>query len=234
MALPWVVVTGAMALIFCGMFVVDQIQPSVTVARSIGDAVQYWPSFIGLPWSRSGFLAMPASVIGVGLVIVALALSGSRLKGAARLETIAIAFVLFSLGCSIFAAIGRRGLHEPFPPVRYSIFMMPLHLAVLFFVLIRKWLSERIAVAVLSVLIAQQLLAGYMAVHVARSLGVPVGFGGAVKNLATMPITCVAAHRAADPDRLICTGLWKSVTSSADVANPPHPLPNILVSPKVV
>jgi hypothetical protein len=172
----WFGVAAALGLLFAVTFVADQMQPaSITVAHSIGDAVRYWPSFVGLPWSRSAALAVPAVVLGVGLVVVALALVATRLQ-ASRLETVAVAFVLFSIGCSILAAIGRSGLHEPFPPVRYSIFMMPLHLGLLFLIIGRKWLTERVAVAVLAALTVQQLLAGYIAVHTAESLGVPVGF----------------------------------------------------------
>jgi hypothetical protein len=110
------------------------------------------------------------------LVTAAIALSVSRLRRLERLETTALAFVLFSLGCSIFAAFGRSGLHEPFPPVRYTIFMMLMHLALLFFAVKREWLARRIAVLVLLALLTQQSLAGHIAVHTACSLGVPVGF----------------------------------------------------------
>ena len=173
---PWLALMFVLMFIFCGMFVIDQQHSSATAARSIVDAVRYWPSFVGLPWSRSTLLEIPAGIGGSTMVIAAIVFSVSLLTRIGRLETIALAFMLFSLGCSIFAAFGRSGLHEPFPPVRYAIFLMPLHLALLFFVLERKWLSQRIALVVLLALLTQQSLAGYMAVHTARSLGVPVGF----------------------------------------------------------
>jgi hypothetical protein len=171
----WLAAMCALAAVLSGVFFFGD-HPSNVTARSITDVVQYWPSFVGLPWSRFAVLATPASAIGIGLVVAALVLAASRLKDACRIDRIPIAFVLFSLGCSVFAAIGRSGLHEPYPPVRYSIFMMPLHLALLFFVLNRKWLSMATAVALLFVLTGQQFFAGYMAIHAARGLGVPVGF----------------------------------------------------------
>lgn len=114
-------------------------------------------------------------VVGVGLVTAALGFC-ARARAGDRLESIAVAFVIFSIGVSILAAIGRSGMGEPFPPVRYTIFMMPLHLALLFFVVRRRWLSEPIAAAILSASLLQQLFAGYAAIHIARSLAVPVGF----------------------------------------------------------
>jgi hypothetical protein len=166
---------AAVAILICGAFVLDQQRPSTTAARSVGDAIRYWPSFLGLPWSRSILLQAPAEVFGVGLTVAALAFCARARRGD-QFEAIAVAFVLLSLGCSALAAIGRSGLHEPFPPVRYTIFMMPTHLALLFFVLRRKWLSEPVAIGVLAAVLVQQLLSGYVAVHTARGLGVPVGF----------------------------------------------------------
>jgi hypothetical protein len=170
----WIAIMGVVTLLICGAFAFNFGQPSTTAAHSIGEAILYWPSFVGLPWSRSIALQVPADVVGVALMAAAAACC-VRLRTNDRLEAIAFAFALFSLGCSVLAAIGRSGMHEPFPPVRYTIFMMPVHLALLFFVLRRKWLSEPIAVALMTAMVAQQLLSGYAAVHTARSLGVPVG-----------------------------------------------------------
>jgi hypothetical protein len=173
--LPWIGAVLALGVIVCGSFVLGQGQSSSnTAARSMWDAISYWPLFLGLPWSRSIALQLPAGIFGIGLMAVALSFTACANRRD-NLQALAVAFVLFSLACSVLAAFGRSGLHEPFPPVRYTMFMLPIHLALLFFALRRKLLSEPIALAVLVVLVAQQALSGYMAVQTARSLGVPVG-----------------------------------------------------------
>jgi hypothetical protein len=53
--------------------------------------------------------------------------------------------------------------------------LLPAHLALLLFVLRRKWLSQPIAVTLLAVLVVQQALSAFMAVHAAHSMGLPVG-----------------------------------------------------------
>jgi hypothetical protein len=159
----------------CGAFMVTAEQSQNYAAHSIWDVVSYWPLFVGLPWSRSLALQMPAEILGVALIAAALAF-GAHGRGRDGLQTMAVAFVLLSLGCSLMAAAGRSGMHEPYPPIRYSIFMLPTHLALLFFAIRRKWLSEPIAIAILAVLVVQQVLSGYIAVQTARSLGVPTGF----------------------------------------------------------
>ena len=142
-------------------------------AHSLWDLVTYWPSFVGLPWSRLPALQVPAALFGVGVFVAAGALA-AHLRRGDDLQAIAIAFVLFSLGCSFMAAIARSGMHEPYPAVRYSIFLLPAHLALLFLVLRRKWLSEPAAIALMAVLVVQQVLSGYMALHTARSIGLPI------------------------------------------------------------
>jgi hypothetical protein len=171
---PWFVMIVGAALVGVGALAFNIGQPSKIAAHSIIEGIRYWPQFVGLPWTRFPALQVPAEVTGVGLVAAALAFC-ARARTGDRLEAIAVAFVTFSIGVSILASIGRSGMGELFPPVRYAIFMMPLHLALLFFVVQRRRLSEPIAATILGVLLLQQLFAGYTAIHTARSLGVPVG-----------------------------------------------------------
>jgi hypothetical protein len=91
-------------------------------------------------------------------------------------QRLAIAFVLFSLGCSAPAAFGRSGLHELLPPGRYAIFMMPAHLAILIFALWRAWISQQFAVAIMAALVAQRALARSHGGTDVRGSAVPVGF----------------------------------------------------------
>jgi hypothetical protein len=172
---PWLLGLAVTAVVVWVGFMLDTQQSQNYSAHSVWDAVSYWPSFVGLPWSRSLMLQVPSEILGVILIGAALALS-ARVPRTDELQTIAVAFVLFSLGCSVMAAAGRSGMHEPYPPIRYAIFMTPTHLALLFFALRRKWLLDSRAIVIIGVLVVQQAISGYMAVLTARSRGLSIGF----------------------------------------------------------
>ena len=156
------------------IFLLGTIHTQRYEAHSYWEVVRYWPLFVGLPWSRLPALQIPAAIFGIGLFAAGGAF-GARADRSDDLEAGAVAFLLFSLGCSFMAALGRSGIHEPYPAIRYSIFLLPAHLALLLFVLRRKWLSQPIAVTLLAVLVVQQALSAFMAVHAAHSMGLPVG-----------------------------------------------------------
>jgi hypothetical protein len=145
--------------------------------------VRYWVAYLGLPWTRStthGFYALP---VGPALLLATAALlvprqvrpepaanilDGSRRP--TRLRRIAECFILLSLGISILAAVGRGGMSDPLPPMRYAVFMTPLHLGLLFLVLERWRVRGIIAVAVLVLFCAQQVLTGRAAISTISNL----------------------------------------------------------------
>jgi hypothetical protein len=173
-AWPWRVLLLGMMAAAGAIFLLGTIHTQRYEAHSYWEVVRYWPLFVGLPWSRLPALQIPAAIFGIGLFAAGGAF-GARADRSDDLEAGAVAFLLFSLGCSFMAALGRIGIHEPYPAIRYSIFLLPAHLALLLFVLRRKWLSQPIAVTLLAVLVVQQALSAFMAVHAAHSMGLPVG-----------------------------------------------------------
>jgi len=83
-------------------------------------------NFIALPWTQVNIeLAWIP-----GLAIAAVSLAAVTLRGgsmAARSERLAVTFILFSLGVTAMAALGRTAGDVLNVPLRYSVLLAPLH-----------------------------------------------------------------------------------------------------------
>ena len=122
-AWPWRVLLLGMMAAVGAIFLLGTIHTQRYEAHSYWEVVRYWTLFVGLPWSRLPALQIPAAIFGIGLFAAGGAF-GARADRSDDLEAGAVAFLLFSLGCSFMAALGRSGIHEPYPAIRYSIFLV--------------------------------------------------------------------------------------------------------------
>lgn len=124
--------------------------------------------YLGLPWTRAvpsiGWL-IGLIVLLAGAVAVA-AFGGSRSQ---RSDRVAVQFVLFTFGTAAMAALGRTGVQVPSAtPLRYAVFLIPLHVGLLMLVLPRlarvnadhpkrtAWIAAGIAM----IMLAHQAAAG--------------------------------------------------------------------------
>jgi hypothetical protein len=139
-----------------------------TAARSVIDAFLYWVAYLGLPWTRPTAIGPAALLIGPALLVMALAL-WLRAKNS-RLASVAGCLIFLSLGISILAAVGRSGISDPHPPLRYAVFMTPLHAGLLMLALERWRLKGAVALAFVLVMGVQQLVAIRPAISAAYNL----------------------------------------------------------------
>jgi hypothetical protein len=147
----------------------------------IGD---YFLTYMGLPWTRASALAIVGRLVGAILFVVgilSIVRRGIMRPPANRLERIAISLIMFSLATALLAAIGRVDEKADVEvPVRYSVYLAPLHAALLCLVL--PWLNGRwrmldhrrigqVAVlAIASLLLVQQVAAGQAATTISRTI----------------------------------------------------------------
>jgi hypothetical protein len=94
-------------------------------------AVELFLNYLGLPWTR----ALPPLGALIGLFMFVAAIAGIltvRPRAATRSQALAAAFILFSLITAVMAALGRAGPEEPSNvPLRYAVFLAPLHVGLL-------------------------------------------------------------------------------------------------------
>jgi hypothetical protein len=147
----------------------------------IGD---YLLTYMGLPWTRASALAVVGRLIGAILLVVGVASivrRGVLRPPASRLERIAISLIMFSLATAALAAIGRVDERADVEvPVRYSVYLAPLHVGLLCLVL--PWVSGRWRVlnhrrisqvtvlTVASLLLVQQVAAGRAAAATTQTI----------------------------------------------------------------
>ena len=123
----------------------------VALADELARRANYLFVYMGLPWTRSPDLFVPARLVGALLFVTAAGVvfwRGFYRAPRGRLERIAIALMMFSLASGLLAAIGRA--HMPaidgvIVPVRYSVLLIPLHVGLLLVaspVLERFWASR--------------------------------------------------------------------------------------------
>lgn len=110
--------------------------------------VNYLLTFLGLPLTRAGALAIPGRMLGAVLLAAglwAVVWRGLLRPPTSRLERIAVALIMFSLGAAVMASVGRTGVVEQdgvLVPVRYSVLVTPLYIGLLWLVaplLERHW-----------------------------------------------------------------------------------------------
>jgi hypothetical protein len=132
----------------------------------------YLLSYLGLPWSRAASLQTPARLVGAAWFVcgsVALIWLGAMKRSVTRLERVAAALIAFSLASAVLAAIGRVDVDETIRvPIRYALFIAPLHIAALF--LIGPYVQRAVLMIVACLLIVQQIVSGQAAVATARSM----------------------------------------------------------------
>lgn len=144
----------------------------------------YLVSYVGLPWTRSATLLPIGRVLGAilfALAAAAVVWIGLIKQTTDRLERLAVALLAFSLASALLAAVGRVDVDDSLRvPVRYAVFIIPLHVGLLFLAwptLCRAWthnrqrmIVERVAVLIGCVLILQQIMSGRAAAATAQSM----------------------------------------------------------------
>lgn len=138
----------------------------------------YLVAYLGLPWTRSAALSIPGRGVGAALLIAgtgAVVRHGFIRPPGGRLERLAVGLIMFSMASALLAAIGRAGVDpDVIVPVRYSVFVAPLHIGLLWLAcpyLSRQWAIPRrrpilqtLMVGAGVLLLVQQVAAGQAAV----------------------------------------------------------------------
>jgi hypothetical protein len=164
----------------------DGTDQGIGLADELARRVHYLFVYMGLPWTRSPDLFVPARLVGALLFVTGTGVvlwRGVFRAPSGRLERIAIALMMFSLASGVLAAIGRA--HMPaiggvLVPVRYSVLLIPLHVGLLLVaspVFERLWSrrgqSLTVSVCVVGAcvgLLLQQMVAGAAAVSNAERI----------------------------------------------------------------
>ncbi|HYW33578.1 MAG TPA: hypothetical protein VE872_00360 [Candidatus Bathyarchaeia archaeon] len=157
-------------------------------SRHLLDAADALIAFLGLPWTRAPALAVAGRALGAGLLLAGsfvVAHRGFLSLRCGRLERIGTGLIMFSLATAGFAAVGRVGSQwQGIWPVRYALFLAPLHLGLLCLAL--PWLKERWAsrhgrrltqAAALSfgaVMLVQQVAAGQAGARESQALNAAI------------------------------------------------------------
>jgi hypothetical protein len=151
--------------------------PPLSLAQ-VSRMADYFLAFLGLPLTRAPSLALIGRVVGGALFFAgAIAvLRFSTLRGSiARLDRIGVSLILVALGVAVAAAIARVDIEpEVKVPVRYTVFVTPLHIGLLYLIVprlasrvhgtwLRAWMGVSSAAAL--ALIVQQIAIGRAAVR---------------------------------------------------------------------
>jgi hypothetical protein len=154
----WMAAVALTGALFIGFYVHGLTFSGTTAAAMQGEGGFYAPShllkvddafltFLGLPWTRGPGLGLLGRLLGAVLLVVGL---GAILRrgflaprgGLPRLERIALGLIAFSLATAALGAVGRVGTEaDGILPVRYSVFLVPLHLGL--FCLALPWMKDR-------------------------------------------------------------------------------------------
>lgn len=195
---------AAASIVFIAAFAWGQSSPPATLQATDAWLLAAGLEFLaclGLPWST---VIGPAPWL-PGLVIVGPALWAALSCGgreASRSDRVAAALALFSLGVAAMHAISRTTVGAPLaPPLRYAVFMAPLHVALLMLVLprlaeVQPRLARWTLAGALLALLAQQAAAGLVALSTADQIR---GRIAAFKSGEVSPMTRLTVHP--DPAR---------------------------------
>ncbi|MEQ1897427.1 MAG: hypothetical protein ABL971_08580, partial [Vicinamibacterales bacterium] len=144
----------------------------------------YLITYLGLPWTRAGALALTGKGIGALLLVASVASClwwGVVRPAESRLDRLAVSLVAFSLATAVLAALGRSGVDaDPRVPVRYSVFVALMHVGLLFLAwprVVARWgtvaqlrlVQAGVVVAAL-ILTAQQYASGQAAVATTQAM----------------------------------------------------------------
>lgn len=151
--------------------------------RSVGslglaDRLNYFLTFMGLPWTRAAVLSVPGRVLGAVLALVSawMVFKHARYRPDCGCRSrLVVGLILFSLGCAILAAMGRADDRaDVLVPVRYAVLLSPLHVALLMVasqhVRRHRRVVQASAMALAGALLATQLAAGEAAVTTTRTM----------------------------------------------------------------
>ena len=171
----WAAAVLASGAAFSLCYLLGQAPPGSAGSASATAVVTMIVNDLGLPWARglggAGWL--------VGLVVLVAALTALHFKGgagAAWPERAAASLIVFSLTTASLAGVARAGVIAPgLPPMRYAIFMIPLHVGLWVLALPylrRAWtwrprLMERAVVAAAVLMVAHQAVTAVYAVRTA-------------------------------------------------------------------
>ena len=176
----WLGVTTLVGAAFVGAYAqglpgAPQVGP-VSGLALVARAGAYLVSYLGLPLTRAGSVAVIGQVVGVALLVAGaavLTVRGLVFPAAGRNERFAVSLIAFSMATAVLAAVGRVDVDvDVRVPVRYAVFMAPMHIGLL--MLLWPRIAARgdrhrrglqgVAVAMALVLLAQQVVAGQAAV----------------------------------------------------------------------
>ena len=152
------------AMVFAALYAAGQPLPvspagSAAIVTRLGEALSYFVNDLGLPWGRGvsqGWILGLAMLVAAGAAIVR---QGRR--DAPWTERAATALIVFSLASAALAAIARSGAYDPrLVPLRYSVFMIPLHVGLSIHLLphLRRALTRRSRLAWATVAAAAVLM----------------------------------------------------------------------------
>jgi len=141
----------------------------------------YLITYLGLPWTRSAALVLPGKLVGA---VLGLGAVGAGAWGLVRrlpvVDRAGVALMLFSLATAVLASIGRSDVDADLRvPVRYAVFVAPLHVGVLFIAWRRlvEWLRpdrahllQPLAIGLALVLVVQQVAAGQAAARTTAAM----------------------------------------------------------------
>ena len=144
----------------------------------------YFVTYLGLPWTRAAALSVPGRVLGAVLLaagVWAVVSRGLARPALARLDRLAVALILFSLGSALLAAVNRADIPaEVLVPVRYSVFVTPIHVGLLLLAwpsVVRAWMAasrrrlvEAGMIVAAAALLVQQVAVGQVAAATTRTM----------------------------------------------------------------
>jgi hypothetical protein len=179
----WIVIVSGVGAGFVAIYMHGLPTPDA-VANPFGGAatrvkmLEYLLTYMGLPWTRAAALATLGRALGGSLLILSVSVvlwRGLLRPVGCRLERLAVGLMLFSLASAVLAVVGRVDVDEEVKvPVRYAVFVAPLHVALLWLIvpwLARQWLMrarrrllEAGMFACALMLLVQQVVAGQAAV----------------------------------------------------------------------
>jgi hypothetical protein len=189
----WIVIVAGVGAGFVAIYV-HGLPPPDAAANPFGSAaapvkmLEYLLTYMGLPWTRAAPLAMPGRALGGLLLIVSVSVvlwRGLLHPVGGRLERLAVGLMLFALASAVLAVFGRVDVDEEVKvPVRYAVFVAPLHVALLWLIvpwLARQWqmrtrrrLLQAGMIAGALMLLVQQVAAGQAAVMTTRVMAAEI------------------------------------------------------------
>lgn len=187
----WITAITVTATVFIALYVQGLPLTAQAAVAPGGGAFAEWLrtadyllTYLGLPWTRAAQLSVAGRIVGAALLIAGIYVvvrHGLLRPPDGRLERVAVALVMFSLATALLAALGRADLDADVRvPVRYSLFVTPLHIGLLWLAtpsLTRQWhMAERrryfraAALAAGVLLLVQQVAAGQAAVATTEAM----------------------------------------------------------------